>query len=74
MWYNGKKVVKIHVKNGTQMIWAIVSGVGNGWLRVTPATADGVANIHMILSSALANGRLVDVYVQNNEISQATLQ
>jgi hypothetical protein len=74
MWYNGKKVVRTHAKNGTQMAWAIVSGVGNGWLRITPATPDGVANIHMILSAALANGRLVDVFVQNNEISQATLQ
>ena len=74
MWYNGKKVLRIHSKNGAQMAWAIVSGVGSGWLRIAPATPDGVTNIHMILSTALANSRLVDVFMQNNEISQATLQ
>jgi hypothetical protein len=57
MWYNGKTVVRTHAKNGTQMAWAIVSGVGSGWLRIKPATADGVANIHIILSTALANSR-----------------
>ena len=37
MWYNGKSVIATHTKNGTQMAWAIVSGVGSGWLRITPA-------------------------------------
>jgi hypothetical protein len=56
------------------MAWAIVAGVGSGWLRITPNSADGVTNIYNILSMALANNRHVDVYVTNNEISQATLR
>jgi hypothetical protein len=74
MWYNAKTVVRTHTKNGTQRAWAIVSGVGSGWLRITPGVPDGVTNVFVILSTALANNRLVDVYVQNNEISQATLR
>lgn len=74
MWYSAKQVLRTHTKNGAQMAWAIVSGVGSGWLRITPGAPDGVTNIHVILSMALANNRLVDVFVQNNEISQATLR
>jgi len=74
MWYNDKQVTRTHAKNGTQQAWAIVSGVGSGWLRITPNAADGVSNIYMILNAALANNRKVDVYVTNNEISQATLR
>lgn len=75
MWYFGKSVVKTHAKNGGQMAWAIISGLNNNaWLRITPAAADGVTNVFMILTTALANNRLVDVLVDNNEITQATLQ
>ncbi len=74
MWYNDKQVIRTHVKHGTQQAWAIVSGVSNVWLRIKPNSADGVSNIYMILSTALANNRKVDVFVENNEISQATLR
>jgi hypothetical protein len=74
MWQNDKQVIRTHAKNGTQQAWAIVSGVGSGWLRIRPNAADGVSNIYMILSAALANNRKVDVFVTNNEISEATLR
>jgi hypothetical protein len=75
MWYYGKSVIRAHSKNGSQMAWAIISGLlNNAWLRVTPASADGVTNVFIILSTALANNRLVDVLVVNGEITQATLQ
>ena len=74
MWHNNKTVVRTHAKDGSKMAWAIVSGVGSGWLRIEPSTPDGVTNVHMILSAALANGRSVNVYVANNRISQATLR
>jgi hypothetical protein len=48
--------------------------VSSGWLRIRPNSADGVTNIYMILSAALANNRRVDVFVTNNEISEATLR
>lgn len=74
MWYNSKKVVRTHAKNGGQQAWAMVQGVGSGYLRIQPAAPDGVSNIHTILSTALANDRSVDVYVVDNQISQATLR
>lgn len=74
MWYNDKQVIRTHAKHGTQQVWAIISGVGSGWLRIKPNAADGVSNIYMILSTALANNRKVDVYMTNNEISEATLR
>lgn len=75
MWYNNKSVIRTHAKNGTQMAWAILADVGvNGWLRIRPTTADGVTNVFMILSKALANNRKVDVFIQNNQIEQVTLR
>jgi hypothetical protein len=75
MWYNDKTVIATHTKNGTQMAWAIVSGVGiTGWIRIKPASADGVSNVFMILCTALANNRKVDVLIENGEILQATLK
>jgi hypothetical protein len=74
MWHNAKTVIRTHAKNGGQQAWAIVQGVGAGWLRIKPAAVDGVSNIHLILTTALANNRQVDVFVVNNEISEATLR
>jgi hypothetical protein len=55
------------------MSWAIIDGISN-WKRVKPTSADGVSNILMILSTAKANSRKVDVYINGNEIEQATLR
>jgi hypothetical protein len=55
------------------MAWAIISGI-SGWLRIKTLSADGVTNVFMILSTALANNRTVDVYIRNNQIEQATLR
>jgi hypothetical protein len=73
MWHNGKLVTRAHAKNNTQQAWAIVAGVGTGWLRIKPNTPDGVSNIFAILCAGLANNRRVDVLVVNNEITEATL-
>jgi hypothetical protein len=74
MWHNNKQVTRTHAKNSTQQAWAIISGVGNGWIRIRPNAADGVSNVYLILSTALANNRRVDVLVTNNEITEATLR
>jgi hypothetical protein len=74
MWHNNKSVSRVHCKNGAQMSWAIISGI-SGWKRIKPNAADGVANIHIILTAAQANGRKVDVYIDSsNQITQATLR
>lgn len=75
MWHNDKTVIATHTKNSTQNSWALVSGVGiNGWIRIRPASADGVTNVFMILCAALANSRKVDVLIENGEILEATLK
>jgi hypothetical protein len=74
MWHNAKDVIRTHCKFGSQQAWAIVKDVSPGWLRIKTGAVDGVMNIYMILSMALANGRKVDVYVENNQITQATLR
>jgi hypothetical protein len=74
MWHNNLQVSRTHAKNGAQLAWAIVPGVGSGWLQIKPDSADGVTNVFMILSTALANNRSVDVYVQSGQITQATLR
>lgn len=74
MWHNNKSIIRTHSKNGGQQCWAIVDGI-SGWKRVKPNTADGVANVFLILSAALANGRKADVFIDgSNQISQATLR
>lgn len=75
MWQYDKTVIRTHAKNGAQMAWAIVDGVDiSGWIRIRPASPDGVTNVFMILSAALANGHKVDVLIDNGEITQATLR
>ncbi len=73
MWHNDKSVVRTHAKDGTMMAWAIVSDVA-GWKRIRTTSPDGVANLHLLLSAALANNRKVDVFIAGNEITQATLR
>ena len=73
MWHNNRTVVSAHAKDGSRMAWAIISGI-SGWKRIRPNVPDGVTNLHLLLSVALANNRRVDVFIQNNEISQATLK
>jgi hypothetical protein len=75
MWYNDKTVVRTHTKNSTQNCWAIISGVPiTGWISIKPASADGVSNVFLILSLALATGRHVDVFIPNGQIQEATLR
>jgi M6 family metalloprotease-like protein len=71
VWQNNLSVVRTHAKNGAQNAWAIV---GNSpWLSVRPLSSDGVTKIFLILCEALANGRKVDVLIQEGQITEATL-
>lgn len=72
MWHNNKSVVRTHAKDGSRAVWAIISGI-SGWKRIRPNVPDGVTNLHLLLSTALANNRKVDVFIHNNEITAATL-
>lgn len=71
-WSNSRTVIRTHAKHHTQMAWAILDGTG--WIRIAPRTPDGVTNNLAVLSEALANGRKVDVLLQQGSISEATLR
>ena len=73
MWHNNKKVLLTHTKNGPRMAWAIIEGI-SGWQRIHPTSIDGVANIFLIVSTAQANSRKVDVYIKSGHILEATLR
>ena len=73
MWHNNKAVVRTHCKDGSRAAWAVIDGVP-GWKRVRPTSTDGVANLFVILSTARANNRKVDVLVNDGYIEQATLR
>jgi hypothetical protein len=74
MWYNNKNVVATHAKDGPRQAWAIITDAPPGWLRIRPTSDDGVTNLLTMLSTACANGRLVDVYIDSNEITQVTIK
>ncbi len=76
MWYNNVKVMRTHCKNGTQMAWALISGIPgiSGWLSIKPNSADGVTNVFLVLCAALANNRSVDVLIESGQVTQATLR
>ncbi|WP_081865874.1 S8 family serine peptidase [Blastococcus sp. URHD0036] len=71
-WSNNRTVVRTHAKNSTQMAWAILNGTG--WIRVAPRATDGVTNNLAVLTEALANGRTVDVLLQQGSIAEATIR
>jgi hypothetical protein len=73
MWHHNKKVVATHAKDGTRMAWALIGGI-SGWKRIRTTSPDGVTNLHLLLSIACANDRMVDVYIVSNQILQATLK
>ena len=73
MWHNDLSVIRTHCKNPTQQAWAIIQNF-SGWLRIKPNSPDGVTNVFLILTAALANNRKVDVLIVNNEIIEATLR
>lgn len=72
-WYHNQTLIRTHAKYHSKTAWALFAGCGC-WIRVRPASTDGVTNIFAILCEALANNRKVDVYIRKNQIDQATLR
>jgi hypothetical protein len=72
MWHNNRSVSNTYSSEHSQNAWAIVGGL-SGWKKIKPATADGVTNLFIMLCSARANGRNVDVYVVNDMIERVVL-
>ncbi len=73
MWHNDRSVVRTFSTHHAQNCWVMISGVA-GWKKVRPNAADGVTNVFIILSTALANGRNVDVFINGDQVERATLR
>lgn len=75
IWHNDKLVVATHAKTGSQQAWAILGDMGPlVWRQIRPKAPDGVTQVLLILSEALANNRRVDVYIRDGGIEEATLR
>ncbi|HET9257866.1 MAG TPA: hypothetical protein VFO16_22065 [Pseudonocardiaceae bacterium] len=73
MWYNNLSVISTHCKNSAQQAWAFIQGF-SGWISIKPQSPDGVTNVFLLLTTALANSRKVDVLIDNGQITEATLR
>ena len=72
LWQHNRSVLRTHAKNGERMAWAYLDG--GPWMRVDPKSTDGTQNNFLVLCEALANGRKVDVLVEDKKINQVTLR
>ncbi len=73
MWYNNITVTNAYTSHHSENAWAILSGI-SGWKKIKTGATDGVTNVFVVLSTAKANGRPVDVYIVNNLIERVTLR
>ena len=72
VWYNNRKVNATFVNYTTQWVWADIEGLG--WRRIKDKSADGATNLFIIMNAAKANGRMVNVDIDaNNLITTAYL-
>ena len=63
MWTNVNQVYSTH---HSQNAWAHLAGT-NAWHRILTGAADGVTNVHLVLSAAKANNRQVYVVLDANK-------
>lgn len=67
MWTN---VYQTFTSNDSQNAWAFLAST-NTWNRILPGAADGVTNVFLLISTAMANNRQVYIVLDaNNEITQ----
>ncbi len=65
MWYSNKLVQYVYANVATMYAYAIIEGL-SGWIRISPASPDGVTNVLDILKVAKANNKRVNVYIDSN--------
>lgn len=64
-WQNNRLVQRTYGHTNTRLAYAIIEGL-SGWIRIRPASTDGVSNVLDILKVAQANGRRVNVYINSD--------
>jgi M6 family metalloprotease-like protein len=68
-WVYGKKVSYVSADDNTKLAHTIIEGF-DGWRRIKPTSPDGVTNILVILRTALAYNRNVNIlFEESGEIS-----
>lgn len=65
-WFYNKKVYQTFTYYGSQWAWANVQDLG--WRRIKDGAADGCTNLHVMLSAAQANDKLVHVDVDASNL------
>ncbi len=73
MWINNKQVRYVYSANGSKRAYAIFDGL-DGWKPIARDSNDGVANMVTLLSAANSNNRKVNVYLDDNTVTRATLR
>lgn len=68
MWHNNKKVNATFVHHTSQWVWADIDGLG--WKRIKDGAADGATNLFVMLSAAKANDRIVNVFIDGDNLIQ----
>ncbi|MGH8871523.1 MAG: hypothetical protein ACRDWS_06080 [Acidimicrobiia bacterium] len=63
--HNNKTVSRIFTTYHSQNNWAYLSGLG--WKKVQTGNADGSTNVHVVLTSARGNGKLVTVVTDSGD-------
>lgn len=70
MWHNNKSITYVYAHVMPKMAYAVIAGIKD-WKRIAPNSADGVGNVLDILSTAKANGKKVNVYIDKKNLIQA---
>lgn len=73
MWNNNRNVQRAYSSSHSKNSWAIISGI-SGWKKIRTLSSDGVTNNFIMLNSALANNRKVDVYIVSNQIERVVMR
>ena len=71
VWLNNKKLRHVYAVHSTQAAWAYIDTVG--WRRLKPGAADGVTNLFIACSEAVANGVNVHVEVDRTYLYRIVL-
>ena len=68
-WVYGKKVRYVSGDRNTKLAYTIIDGF-TGWRRIKPSSADGVTNMLVILKTAVAYNRVVNIlFEETGEVS-----
>lgn len=71
MWQNNLGVQMTFGSHHSQNCWVLLAGVG--WKKIKPNATDGVTNLYIMMNTAKANNRPVNVFLDADEITIAYL-